>query len=64
MSEILLLLFMSLLTAPFVKSGHIMPGIYFIFLRERPRQNMEGFSIPNFDVLEDIIKKASDIIRS
>ena len=55
---------MSLLTAPFLKSGHIMPGIYFIFLRERPRQNMEGFPIPNFDVLEDIIKKASDIIRS
>ena len=55
---------MSLLTASFIKSGHIMPGIYFISLRERPRQNLEGFSIPNFDVLEDIIKKASDIIRS
>ena len=64
MSENLIWLFMSLLTAPFLKSGHIMPGIYFIFLRERPRQNMEGFPIPNFDVLEDIIKKASDIIRS
>ena len=36
-----LLNFMSLLTVPIVKNSHILAGIYFIFLKERPR-----FGIP------------------
>ena len=57
-SEILFLLFMFLLTTPVVKSDHILAGIYFIFLRESPRLNLEGFSIPTFDLREKIAKVA------
>ena len=34
---------MSLLTAPFVKSSHILAGIYFIFQKNRPRPNLKIF---------------------
>ena len=34
---------MSLLPAPIVKKSHIMAGIYFIFLKKRPIQNLEVF---------------------
>ena len=34
---------MSLLTAPVVKKNHILEGIYFIFLKKYPRQNLKGF---------------------
>ena len=33
------MLFMSLLTVPVVKNSHILVGIYFIFVKERPRLN-------------------------
>ena len=38
-----LLLFMSLLTPPIVEKSHILAGIYFIFLQERPRPNSKVF---------------------
>ena len=38
-----LLLFMFLLTALIVKNIHILAGIYFIFLKNRPRPNLKGF---------------------
>ena len=38
-----LLLFMSLLTDPIVKTSHNLAGIYFIFLRQRPKPNLKGF---------------------
>ena len=34
---------MSLLTAPIIKNSHILAGIYFIFLKKRPIQNLEVF---------------------
>ena len=34
---------MSLLTALIVKNSHILAGIYFIFLKKRPRPNLKGF---------------------
>ena len=34
-----LLLFISLLTASIVRNSHLLAGIYFIFLKERPRPN-------------------------
>ena len=40
--ENFLLLFISLLTAPVVKNNHILAGIYFIFLKTRPRPNLKG----------------------
>ena len=33
------MLFMSLLTVPVAKNSHILAGIYFIFVKERPRPN-------------------------
>ena len=38
-----LLPFMSLLTALIVKTSLILAGIYFIFLKKRPRPNLKGF---------------------
>ena len=35
-------LFVSLLTALIVKNSYILPGIYFIFLKQRPRSNLKG----------------------
>ena len=46
------------LTTPVVKSDHVLAGIYFIFLRESPRSNLEGFSIPTFDLREKIARVA------
>ena len=37
------LIFMSLLTALIVKNSHILAGIYFAFLKKRPRLNLKGF---------------------
>ena len=37
-----ILLFMSLLTAPFVKNSHIFAGIYFIFRKQRARPNWKS----------------------
>ena len=37
------LLFMSLLTAHIVNNSHILAGIYFIFLKKRPRPNLKVF---------------------
>ena len=34
---------MSLLTALIVKDSDILAGIYFIFLKKRPRSNWKGF---------------------
>ena len=34
--------FMSSLTVPIVKNSHILAGIYFIFLKERPRPNSKA----------------------
>ena len=34
---------MSLLPAPIIKNSHILAGIYFIFLKKRPIQNLEVF---------------------
>ena len=31
------------LTALIVKNNHILDGIYFIFLKKRPRQNLKDF---------------------
>ena len=39
----LLLLFMSLLTAPIVKNSHIYTRIYFIFLKKCPKTNLKVF---------------------
>ena len=36
-------LFMFLSTHLIVKNSRILAGIYFIFLKERPRQNVKGF---------------------
>ena len=33
---------MPLLTALIVKKSHILPGIYFIFLKKRPIPNLKG----------------------
>ena len=44
--KILLLLFMSLLTAPIVKNSHVLVGIYFIFLKRTPQAKLERLSIP------------------
>ena len=41
--QIFLLLLMSLLTIPIVKNSHILAGIYFIFLRKRPRPNTKVY---------------------
>ena len=38
-----LLLFVSLLTAPIAKNIHILTGIYFIFLKKRPRPSLKVF---------------------
>ena len=38
-----LLLFMPLLTPPIVEKSHILAGIYFIFLQERPRPGSRVF---------------------
>ena len=38
-----LLHFMSLLTAAFAKSSHILAGIYFIFLKQRAKSNLKIF---------------------
>ena len=46
------------LTAPVVKNDHILAGVYFNFLREPPITNLEGFSIPTFDLREKIAKVA------
>ena len=35
--------FMSLLTAPFIKSTHILVGVYFIFVKKRPIPNSKVF---------------------
>ena len=35
--------FLCLLTALIVKNSHILIGIYFIFLKKRPRPNLKGF---------------------
>ena len=34
---------MHLLTALIVENSHILAGIYFIFLKKRPRPNLIGF---------------------
>ena len=39
----LFVLFMSLLTAPFIKSTHILVGVYFIFVKKRPIPNSKVF---------------------
>ena len=39
----LFVLFMSLLTAPFIKSTHILIGVYFIFVKKRPIPNSKVF---------------------
>ena len=41
--QIFLLLLMSLLTIPIVKNSHILAGVYFIFLRKRPRPNAKVY---------------------
>ena len=46
---------MSLLSAFIVKSSHILPGIYFIFLK-RSDTKLERLSIPNLDISEKIGK--------
>ena len=51
-----LLLFMSLLTALIVKNSHILAGIYFLFLKKRPRPNLKGILIPNMELSEKISK--------
>ena len=48
--------FMSLLTVPIVKNSHILAGIYFIFLKERPKTKLESLAIPNLDLTEKIEK--------
>ena len=37
--------FISSLTAVIVKNSHILDGIYFVFLKKRPRPNLKGFQI-------------------
>ena len=39
------LFFLSLLTAPIVKNSYILDGIYFVFLKRRPRPNWKSFKI-------------------
>ena len=48
-----LLLFMPLLTAPIVKSGHVLAGIYFMFLKPSWTK-LESLSIPNLDLSERV----------
>ena len=43
---------MFLLTSQIITNSHILAGIYFIFLEERPRPNLKGFSIPHLDLSE------------
>ena len=38
-----LLLLMLLLTAQIAKTSHVLPGIYFIFLKKRPGPNLKAF---------------------
>ena len=47
---------MSLLTVPNVENSHILAGIYFIFLKERPKTKLESLAIPNLDLTEKIEK--------
>ena len=54
--KILLLLFMSLLTAPIVKVSHVLVGIYFIFLKKKPQTKLERLSIPKLGLKEKIGK--------
>ena len=43
-SQKIVLLFISLLTAPIVKNRHILTGIYFIFLKSMPDQTWKSFN--------------------
>ena len=47
---------MSWLTVPVVKNSHILAGIYFIFLKERPRPNSKIPSIRKLGLSEKIEK--------
>ena len=47
---------MPLLTALIAKNSLIWSGIYFIFLKVRPRPNSNKNSIPNLDLTEKIGK--------
>ena len=61
-SEFFFLLFMLLLTVPVVKNDHILVGVYFNFLREPPRSNLEGFSIPTFDFRDSLVLDTLDTL--
>ena len=53
---------MLLLTVPVVKNDHILVGVYFNFLREPPRSNLEGFSIPTFDFRDSLVLDTLDTL--
>ena len=44
---------MPLLTALIVQNSHILAGIYFIFLKKRPRPNLKGFNIKFWPLWKD-----------
>ena len=48
---------MFLLTVLLVENTHILAGIYFIFLKERPKPNFGNLEIPNFDLSEKIERR-------
>ena len=47
---------MSLLTVLLVKNSQILAGMYFIFLKNCPRPNLERLSMQNLDLSEKIGK--------
>ena len=47
---------MSLLTALIVEKSHILAGIYFIFLKKRPRQNLKDFQ----DQIWTLVKRSEN----
>ena len=51
---------MSLLTAPIVENSHNYFGIYFIFLKERSRQNLKAF----YDHISSSLKRPEKMLLS
>ena len=47
---------MYLLTAPIDKNGHILAGIYFVFLKKIFWTKRESLWIPNFNINGKIVK--------
>ena len=60
----ILLLFMSLLRASIVKNSGILPEIYFIFLRKRPRRNLKVFQYYILTLVKRSVKRSKKQLSS